>query len=103
MTDLSICEFIDRERKERHLSRRKLAILAGIPPSSLQTAMERNGKISSDMFIPILRVFDFTIEKRDEVLKKYGYWNDLVIVGEEENTEECRPPRRCRSRSAGGG
>ena len=50
---LTECERIDKLLKERGLSRRKLAQMAGIPPSSLQSAMERNKELSLDMLFPI--------------------------------------------------
>lgn len=50
---MTVCERIDRELKRRNLSRRQLAIMAGIPPSSLQSAMQRNGNLSLDMVFKI--------------------------------------------------
>lgn len=50
---MTICEKIDLELKKRKLSRRQLAIKAGIPPSSLQSAMQRNGNLSLDMVLKI--------------------------------------------------
>ena len=49
----TVCERIDRLIKERTLSRRRLALQAGISPSSFQSAMQRNNGLSLDMLIPI--------------------------------------------------
>lgn len=46
-------ELIDAILKERGLSRRKLAIKAGIPPSSFQSAMERGENFSFKMLMKI--------------------------------------------------
>ena len=67
---MTVCEYIDSILKERGMSRRKLAISAGISPSSLQSAFERNKNLSYDMLLPILEVLK--IEKYDE-LTKFGY------------------------------
>ena len=40
---MTIAEKIDSILQERHISRRKIAQKAGIPPSSFQSAMERGG------------------------------------------------------------
>lgn len=50
---LTVCERIDDILKSRKMSRRQLAIQAGIPPSSLQSAMERNKGISLNMLFSI--------------------------------------------------
>ena len=46
---MTVVERIDSIIQARKLSRRKLAIKAGIPPSSLQSAMERGRNISFEM------------------------------------------------------
>lgn len=53
---MTICEYIDQILKSREISRRKLAISANIPTSSLQSAFQRNDKLSLDMLVPIVRV-----------------------------------------------
>lgn len=46
---MSVADRVDSILQERGLSRRQLAIKAGIPPSSLQSAMERGHNITLDM------------------------------------------------------
>ena len=53
---MTVCERVDALRKEKKLSRRKLAIMAGIKPSTFQSALERNGKLSLDIIFPISEV-----------------------------------------------
>lgn len=74
---MTICEYIDGILKVRGISRRKLAITAGIPPSSLQSAFQRNGKLSYDMLIPIARVLGI-----DEDLLL-----NLTFIDEDERSE----------------
>ena len=50
---MTTCELIDKILKEKNWSRRKLAIKAEIPPSSLQSAMQRNTTLSVDMLVKI--------------------------------------------------
>ena len=56
------CERIDNILKSRNMSRRKLAIQAGIAPSSLQSAMERNGTLSLDMLFPISDILNVSVQ-----------------------------------------
>ena len=49
MIKLDISDRIDKLLKERGISRRKLAILAEVPPSSFQSAMERGGNMTTEM------------------------------------------------------
>lgn len=58
---MTVCERIDNILKSKGMSRRKLAIAAGISPSSFQTAMARNTTISYDMLIPISNVLNVPI------------------------------------------
>ena len=58
---MTTCERIDNILKTRNMSRRKLAIQAGIAPSSLQSAMERNGNLSLDMLFPISDVLGMSV------------------------------------------
>lgn len=46
---MDISDRIDKLLKERGISRRKLAILAEVPPSSFQSAMERGGNMTTEM------------------------------------------------------
>lgn len=50
---VTTCERIDSLLKSHNISRRKLAIEAGISPSSFQSAMERNSGLSFDMLFRI--------------------------------------------------
>ena len=59
---MTVCERIDTILKERGMSRRKLAERAGIPPSSLQSALTRNTGLSLDMLIPISDVLGLSVE-----------------------------------------
>lgn len=58
---MTVCERIDNILREKGMSRRKLAIKAGIAPSSLQSAMARNGSLSYDMLIPISNALSIPI------------------------------------------
>ena len=60
MTD---CEKLDNILRSRKISRRQLALKAGISPSSFQSAMARNTTISLDMLIPICSVLNIPIEE----------------------------------------
>lgn len=60
---MTTCERIDSILKERGISRRKLALAAGISPSSFQTAMARNTTLSLDMLFPISDVLNISVEK----------------------------------------
>ena len=46
---MTTAERIDAILKEKKISRRKAAIMANIPPSSFQSAMERGGNMSVSM------------------------------------------------------
>ena len=69
---MTTCERIDSILKERGISRRKLALAAGISPSSFQTAMARNTTISYDMLIPISKVLQIPVYE----LMGYSLKND---------------------------
>lgn len=58
---MTICERVDAILAERGMSRRKLAIKAGIPPSSFQSAMARNKNLSLDMLFPISDVLGISV------------------------------------------
>ena len=53
-----IFDLIDTELQTRGLSRRSLALAAGIPPSSLQTAFERRHNMSLEMLFKIQKIID---------------------------------------------
>ena len=72
---MTICEYIDSILKDREISRRKLAIAAGISPSSLQSALQRNGKLSLDMLVPIVRVLGIDWPE----IIKFGYDPDEFV------------------------
>lgn len=59
---MTVCERINTILKERGMSRRKLAERAGIPPSSLQSALSRNTGLSLDMLLPISDVLGVSPE-----------------------------------------
>ena len=77
---MTIAEKIDSILQERHISRRKIAQKAGIPPSSLQSAMERGGdmpvstlqKISKALEIDIYELLRTT---RDQARKDIAFYN----------------------------
>lgn len=59
---MTTCERIDALLAEKNMSRRQLAISAGIPPSSFQSAMQRNTTISLDMLFSISDVLGVSVE-----------------------------------------
>lgn len=58
---MTIAERIDNILKEKKLSRRQLAIMAGIPTSTFQSAMQRNGQMSTDMLRKIASALDMPV------------------------------------------
>lgn len=62
---MSVCERIDAILEERGMSRRTLAEMSGIPPSSLQSAMERNTGLFLDMLLPISDALGVSVESLD--------------------------------------
>lgn len=75
------CERIDSILKSRNMSRRKLAIKAGIAPSSFQSAMERNGHLSLDMLFPISDVLGVPVQFLD--IGEEEEYPDLATLDEE--------------------
>ena len=57
-TSETVCERVDRLTKGKGLSRRQLAIMAKISPSTLQSAMQRNKGLPLDLLIPISEVLN---------------------------------------------
>lgn len=60
---MHITEKLDELLKARNMSRRQAAIKAGIPPSSFQSAMQRNGSMSVDMLQKIADVLDVSLSE----------------------------------------
>lgn len=58
---MTTAERIDSLLKARNMSRRQLAISADIPPSTLQSALERNRSFSFEMLQRIAKALDVTI------------------------------------------
>lgn len=59
---MAVADRVDTILQERGLSRRQLAIKAGIPPSSLQSALERGHNITLDMLQKIADALGVTID-----------------------------------------
>ena len=59
---MTMCKMIDHILKTKKMSRRKLAIKAGIPPSSFQSAMARGNALSLDMLIPVLNALGVSLD-----------------------------------------
>lgn len=66
---MAVADRIDTILQERGLSRRQLAIKAGIPPSSLQSALERGHNITLETLQKIAAALDmgFMVKKDGEV------------------------------------
>lgn len=60
---MSIAERIDTIIKKRGISRRKLALTAGISPSTLQSAMERNKGMSVEMVEKIAAALELSVSE----------------------------------------
>ena len=58
---MTVCETIDYLLKKKHMSRRQLAIEAGIPPSTLQSALSRNKEISLDMLEKVAQALNVSV------------------------------------------
>lgn len=76
-------ERIDSILKERNLSRRQVAIKAKIPPSSFQSAMERNKNLSIDMLQKIsdalnVSIFDLMGVDEDDGLVSFSIPPELA-------------------------
>lgn len=57
---MTVTERIDNLLKSRKMSRRQLAIAAGIPPSSLQSVMSRGRNMTIEMLLAISGVLDIS-------------------------------------------
>lgn len=60
---MTAIERIDAEIKKRGLSRRKLAIKAGIPPSTFQSAMERNNGWNYNMLVQLSAALGMSLDE----------------------------------------
>lgn len=60
---LSVCDRIDRILSERKMSRRQLALKAGIPPSTLQSALARKKNMSIEMIQLIANALDISMDE----------------------------------------
>ena len=58
---MTVCETIDCLLEKKHMSRRQLAIAAGIPPSTLQSALSRNKEISLDMLEKLAQALNVSV------------------------------------------
>lgn len=70
---MTIAERIDDLLKVRNMSRRQLAISANIPPSTLQSALERNRNFSFEMLQEVAKALGVTINDIVE-----GNWAKLM-------------------------
>ena len=80
---MTISQIIDDLLKIKKMSRRQAAIKAGIPPSSFQSAMQRDGSMSFDMLQRIADVLDVSVSditgESSEHLKRNEIENEPVI------------------------
>lgn len=70
---MTTAERIDSLLKARNMSHRQLAIFADIPPSTLQSALERNRSFSFEMLQRIAKALDVTI---NDIVA--GDWDSLT-------------------------
>lgn len=71
---MTVCNRIDCVLKARGISRRRLAIKAGIAPSSLQSALQRNGNLSLEMLQAISTALNLPLsvfEASERVLREW--------------------------------
>lgn len=88
---MTICERIDEMIRDRGISRRQLALRAGIPPSTLQSAMQRNKGLSLDMLYPIAKVLGWDAASLLDEKNFWSYGDDGRIWDEDGNdiTDTC--------------
>ncbi len=55
---MTIYDRIEQQLKSRNMSRRKLAMLAGIPPATLNTALARKAGLSPENIVKIAQALD---------------------------------------------
>lgn len=58
---MNVCEKIDEILLDRGMSRRKLALKAGIPPTTFQSAMARGSNLSLDMLRKIAAALEINV------------------------------------------
>ena len=58
---MNVCEKIDKMLLDRGMSRRKLALKAGIPPTTFQSAMARSTNLSLDMLEKIATALEVKV------------------------------------------
>ena len=59
---MDVFDRIDAWLAANRVSRRKLAISAGLPPSSLQSALTRRGKLSHDMLAALSHAMGVSLD-----------------------------------------
>lgn len=80
---MSIYEKIDADLENRGMSRRQLALKAGIAPSTLQSTMERGRNMTFEMLLKIAAALDRPISYfADEVDLPYCYRDDEPVTEE---------------------
>ena len=86
------CERIDQILSEIKMSRRQLALKAGIAPSTLQSAMQRNKGLSLEILFKISEVLGYDVEflQTGESRKSYIEY----LSGDELDEEYKRTMRR---------
>ncbi|MFR9310677.1 helix-turn-helix domain-containing protein [Hydrogeniiclostridium mannosilyticum] len=96
---MAVADRIDTILQERGVSRRQLAIKAGIPPSSLQSALERGHNITLDMLqkiadalgVPVFLLYDvdiFVEEVTDFAKTLVQMYSVLNVIAENPGTPE---------------
>lgn len=84
---MTVYEKIDKARDERGLSRRKLAQLAGIPPSTLQSMMERRRGLTVEAISKIATALGTSPEELLNGDSLGAVWSELVAI---EASEQMR-------------
>lgn len=89
---MTAAQKIDKILKDRGLSRRQLAIKAEIPPSTLQSALERNKEIPLSMLTSVADALEVNVYYviGDEELQHFGgegvdVFNASMQIAQEEN------------------
>lgn len=77
---MTIYEKIDRIRNEHGISRRKLAQLAGIPPSTLQSMMERQRGLTVETISKIATVLEISPEELLNGTPLGAIWGELAAL-----------------------
>ena len=77
---MTIYEKIDKIRNDRGISRRKLAQLAGIPPSTLQSMMERQRGLTVETISKIAAVLEISPEELLSDTPLGAVWGELAAI-----------------------